>query len=88
MAMPNVNIWNSMRTPVRIKVFSPVTENLSESPDIVHENTRYLTTMNVPNDYTLAPRQATQVDAGFWSTFQSQSATSTLLTSHVIYQVP
>jgi hypothetical protein len=34
---------------------------------------------------TLAPKAATAVDAGFWSTWQQQNATSTLLTSHTIF---
>jgi hypothetical protein len=89
--MSTVNLWNSLRTPVRIKVFSQVVDNLSDSPDVVHQHTRYVPTApsgGVPNDYTLAPGTSTPVDSNFWATFQSQSASSTLLTSHIIYAVP
>jgi hypothetical protein len=86
--MSTVNLWNSLKTPIRLKVFSAVTDDLSDSPDIVHQHKRYLPTVGEPNDYTLAPGAATPVDAGFWATFQSQSATSTLLTQHIIFVVP
>jgi hypothetical protein len=86
--MANVNLMTSLKVPLRIKIFSPVTDDLSEAPDVVHEHKRFLTTVGVPSDYTLLPGVANSVDSGFWAQFQSQSATSSLLLNHVIYQVP
>jgi hypothetical protein len=73
--------------PIRLKVFTEIVDDSSEG-DIIHGHKRSIPTSRVPNDIVLAPGTSTPVDAGFWATFQSQSATSTLSTARVIFQVP
>jgi hypothetical protein len=57
--MSTVNIFNSMKTPVRLKVFTQITDDYSQGDEVKgHKRFVVTTPTAAPTDYTLAPNTA------------------------------
>ena len=82
--MSTVNVWNSMKTPVKLKLFGQVTDHGGHG-DFATQQTRGIPT-GALNDIELPGRGAvTTLDATFWSQWSAQNAN--FVRRHLVYQV-
>jgi hypothetical protein len=78
--MANINIWNSMKTPIKLQIFSQITDPGGHG-DFSTAQVRNLATSD---GYILQPKAATAIDSTFWNSWTQQNATSTLLLNNII----
>jgi hypothetical protein len=88
MNMATVNVCNAMATALRMRVFTPITDNLVNEGDIVVQQQRHIPTNQPINDIVLpGGNQITAIDATFWSQWLAQNAQSAFVLNHQIFQV-
>jgi hypothetical protein len=85
--MSMVLVRNDMPTGIRMRVFGMVTDDLSESPDVVHQHKRFIP-VGATNDIELPGGGAiTQLDANFWSNWVQQNANADFVRRGLVHQV-
>jgi hypothetical protein len=82
-----VQIRNDMPTGLGMWVFGQVTDDLSETPDVVHQHKRFIPVGTV-NDIELPGGGAvTQLNSSFWAQWSAQNANADFVRRHLVYQV-
>jgi hypothetical protein len=79
--MPIINIFSTMKTPIRLRLFRQVTDP-SGHGDF---STAHVRSLALDDGVLLAPNATTPVDQNFWNSWTQQNASSTLLLHHVIF---